>query len=345
MAPQNKITSSSGYVYELNNFTACVYMADAPQEFHGLMKFLSQCSMSNAMTATSILFCEVVEEVWSTAIYNSTDKVISFNLKGSLYSINGDVLNSCLNFPANTHAISPTEIDIMTMLNEINYDVRDANLGKIVRKNLRKEWSYFFDSLIKVFSGKISNFDVITSVIQEIAYGILYNHFHDLGELIIIEIGNKLANIESRSKNIYYARFMMLIANHVVPNLVVNLPENQLACWVQNKRLFKDLVRINLHEGTQLRMPQVIQVFFSSSLTNLNDLPSSAAMEGVNDPNPPTQAAKPKKISKSKSKTTSGVSQKTSVVKTTKFQHVGSEQVNLVGKGIWEHQRTLKDNE
>ena len=66
-------------------------------------------------------------------------------------------------------------------------------------------------------------------------------------------------------------------------------------------------------------------------------------MEGVNDPNPPSQAAKLKKISKSKSKTTSGVSQKTSVVKTTKSQPVGSEHVNLVGEGIGEHQRTLKD--
>ena len=30
MAPQNKITSNSGCVYELNNFTACVNTADAP---------------------------------------------------------------------------------------------------------------------------------------------------------------------------------------------------------------------------------------------------------------------------------------------------------------------------
>ena len=63
-------------------------------------------------------------------------------------------------------------------------------------------------------------------MIQEIAYGVLYNHFHDLGELIIIETGTKLGNIKSRSKNIYYARFIMLIANHVVPNLVVDQPEN-----------------------------------------------------------------------------------------------------------------------
>ena len=227
------------------------------------------------------------------------------------------------------------------MLNEINYVVPDANLGKIVRKNLRKEWSYFFDSLIKVFSSKINYFDAITSVIQEIAYGILYNHYHNLGELIIIEIGTKLGNIESRSKNIYYARFIMLIANHVALTLDLEHPENQLACWVQNKRLFKDLVRINMHESTSLRMPQVIQEFLSTCSV----LPSIAVMEGVNDPNPPTQAVKSKKITKTKFKTTSGVSQKASIVKTIKSQLEGSEQVGKKGEGIGESQTSLKNKE
>ena len=68
-------------------------------------------------------------------------------------------------------------------------------------------------------------------------------------------------------------------------------------------------------------------------------------MEGVNVPNPPTQAAKPKKVSKSKSKTTSNVSQKTSVVKTTKSQPEGSDQVKSVGEGMGEHQRTPKNKE
>ena len=154
MAPQNKITSIFGCIYELNNFTACVNMADAPQKFHDLMRFLSQCSMSYAMTATPILFYEVMEKVWNIAFYNASDKVITFNLKGNSYSINGDVLNASLNLPTNTHAISPSEVDIRKMLNKINYAAPDANLGKIVRKNLRKEWSYFFDSLIKVFSKK-----------------------------------------------------------------------------------------------------------------------------------------------------------------------------------------------
>ena len=51
-------------------------------------------------------------------------------------------------------------------------------------------------------------------------------------------------------------------------------------------------------------------------------------------PNPPTQAAKIKKVSKSKSKTTSGVSQKAPVVKTTESQPVGSDQGSKFGEGI-----------
>ena len=96
-----------------------------------------------------------------------------------------------------------------------------------------------------------------------------------------------------------------------------------------------------MYEGTQLRMPHVIQVFLSTSISTLNTLSSSNAMEGVNDPNPPTQAAKTKKVSKSKSKTTSCVFQKAPVVKTTKSQHMGSDQVSKIGEGIGENQRTL----
>ena len=92
-------------------------------------------------------------------------------------------------------------------------------------------------------------------------------------------------------------------------------------------------------------MPQVIQVFLSTSLSNLSALPSIAAMEGVNDPNPPTQVVKTKKITKTKSKTTSGVSQKASIVKTTKSQPEGSEQVSKTGEGIGKNQTTLKNKE
>ena len=89
--------------------------------------------------------------------------------------------------------------------------------------------------------------------------------------------------------------------------------------------------------------PLLIQVFISSLSQSDDYLPSTTAMEGVNNLNPLTQAAKPKKITKSKTKTTSVVSQKTIVEKSTKSEHEGSEQVRKVGEGTREHQRILKN--
>ena len=51
--------------------------------------------------------------------------------------------------------------------------------------------------------------------------GFFNNHYHNLGEFIIIEIWTKLGNIKSRSKNIYYTRFIMLIANHIAPTMAL----------------------------------------------------------------------------------------------------------------------------
>ena len=108
MEPQNKTTSSSGFVYELNNFTACVNIAEAPEEFHNLMKFLGQRKLVYAMIEAPVLICEVIEKVWTTTTYNTTDKVLTFNLKGNSYSINVDILITCLHLSAHTFLLTHT---------------------------------------------------------------------------------------------------------------------------------------------------------------------------------------------------------------------------------------------
>ena len=145
MAPQNKTTSSSGFIYELNNFTALFeHTVDAPHEFHNLMRFLGQCKLVYAITEAHVLLCEVIEEVWIQQQFTTTlTRYSLIDLKGNSYSINVDILSTCLNLPADTHIAFPTENEISTMLGEINYAEPEANLGKIVRKNLRNRVELF----------------------------------------------------------------------------------------------------------------------------------------------------------------------------------------------------------
>ena len=74
------------------------------------------------------------------------------------------MISTLLRLPENNQYNPPYEQKIRTMLREIYYVEPNANLGKIVRNGCRKEWSYFYDSIINVFSGKISNFDAITTI-------------------------------------------------------------------------------------------------------------------------------------------------------------------------------------
>ena len=135
----------------------------------------------------------------------------------------------------------------------------------------------------------------------------------------------------------------MMLANHLSENIVLENPTNKLNCWVQERRIIADLNRANHHREVPLYYfpimdaPQVSEV--SSSIpstipTSLVSLSSSVAMTTVSMTQQlPTQATKPTKISKSKSKKApSGISQKMPVAKSTKTKE-GSVKVGKVGEG------------
>ena len=143
----------------------------------------------------------------------------------------------------------------------------------------------------------------------------------------------------------------MLLANHVAEGLVISNENNKLKCWAQEKRILADLLRINLNSQVPLvylpimNAPQVSEVNTSITPTVSNpivSLPSSVAMESVSlSKQVPTKATK-SKISKHKpKKTTSVVSQKTTVVTTTINPEGSKQGVSCEGRG--EHQETPQD--
>ena len=110
------------------------------------------------------------------------------------------------------------------MLKDLNYAVTPSSvlLGEVARIYLRREWSYFFDSIIMVFFGKVINFDAITTSMQSVAYSIPYDKYFNFSTTIITEIGSRLGNKESRANNrIYFAIFILICINHLVKEVVL----------------------------------------------------------------------------------------------------------------------------
>lgn len=171
-----KIQSQASYTHEKNNF---VTMADKTvpnsEAYHTMMDFMKACPLSYAMCAAPVIYYEVVEEIWSTAVYDDDDVTLTFNLKGKECFVDAECLMACLRLPKNNVQSPHKDEDVVAMLETIGYTLDTSSLGAIKKRGLRKEWNYLVDSFIKVFSGKVSNFDVITYRILDMFYMFVNN--------------------------------------------------------------------------------------------------------------------------------------------------------------------------
>ncbi|KAL8157051.1 hypothetical protein AgCh_001954 [Apium graveolens] len=373
MAPVVKIMSKTGFVYEKNNFVALVNKEIAASEdYHKMMDFIRSCKLKYVMLESPVIYCEMVEEVWTTIVYNSKDKTITFTLKGNNYCINSDIIRACFQLPENNTLVPHTDTDVSSMIISMGYSFDPSRLGEVRRKGLRKEWSFLCDSFIKVFPGKISNFDDVTYSLVNMLYMLLSGKYHNFSESVLYELGFKLGDIKKRSRNIYYARFFMLLANFFSEDLIIENPTNKLDCWVQERRVIADLNRANNLQGIQefnhctqtnktwiviilhanakfydMEGPRVSEVNISVPTTFLP--PLSLQITVVMAPvtvtkQVPTQATK-SRISKSKSQRPhSSSSQKELVSKTTKTKE-GSVKGSKPGEGQGEHKRNPKDKD
>ncbi|KAK1394493.1 hypothetical protein POM88_013549 [Heracleum sosnowskyi] len=178
---------------------------------------------------------------------------------------------------------------------------------------------------------------------------LLTDKYHNFSTQLMYELGAKLGDKKSRKKNIYYARFLMMSANHVSPTpLVISNPNSRFDCFVQEKRVLTDILRLNHNGDVPMVYLPVTEVTLSHPVNlNVTSVSASAtnivAMESVAVTQ---QAHAPKttpKSTKSKStKPTSGASQKAPVVKST-AQPKGSDAGVVSGEGMGENQRNPKD--
>ncbi|KAL8087953.1 hypothetical protein AgCh_037917 [Apium graveolens] len=107
-----------------------------------------------------------------------------------------------------------------------------------------------------------------------------------------------------------FTRLVSELASHVSEDLVIENPNNKLACWIQEKRVLAHLNRNNLNMTKHM----------------------------------PIQATKPKSSKPKSKKPTSSVFQKTQVVKTTTTLE-GSVRGSDLGEGRGENQRSPKDKD
>ena len=73
-------------------------MAKKTEAFHTMMDFIKECKCSNAMLHAPTIFCEIVEEMCTSARYNPDSKTLSVMINNVNYVIDGEVVRAALNY-------------------------------------------------------------------------------------------------------------------------------------------------------------------------------------------------------------------------------------------------------
>ena len=97
---------------------------------------------------------------------------------------------------------------LQNMMASLGYEKSLARMGTLVRKHLRKEWSFFFDCLTRAFGNKCTNFDAIPSLSQQIGYSLLHSTHFDYARTILCFIGDRM---QEDPHCVYFARFVQLV--------------------------------------------------------------------------------------------------------------------------------------
>lgn len=71
-----------------------------------------------------------------------------------------------------------------------------------------------------------------TTAIIDMLYMILNDKYYNFVDMKLFKIAAKLGYINGRSNNIYFNKFLMILANHVTTSLVISNANNKYDCWV-----------------------------------------------------------------------------------------------------------------
>lgn len=303
--------SSSGRVQSaINNHVAFLNKEAVHADFHPLMDFLKISPINYALTASPIIYGEIVQEMWSSA--SCSKDQIKIRIKGNSYVITPSVINEALHLPNSNFESLPTNEEISGMLSSIKYTSRTSpigHIGPISRRYLRKEWSYFFDTLTRAFTSKYGGYDDITKSVLKIAYSLIYGRTIDIGSLLLSKISKKLGNKGNRSKVIYFARFLMIIANHLCKKLSIKDRDDTLQVCAQTESLFTYLVKKEFNDKVKFVLPEHIQAQLSTSSSSHSHItfsPFNDTKEKVRkDPIPSTKETPPSKSVSSEKPTSS----------------------------------------
>ncbi|KAK1379317.1 hypothetical protein POM88_026061 [Heracleum sosnowskyi] len=228
MAPKSQTVSSSIplTIPKETNLLTIPSEAEAKPRYKCFVRFLNDSYLSQALTLNPTLYVDVLEGFWRTALVSTMAREdgtsfqeIACSIGGKHFQFGEKEINEALGFKVEGHDQEATDAQIVDFMTFIQY-VDEIDTGKLNKKFVRREWSFLFDALQKVFLCRKTGWDHISHIAVKLAYSLAYNQEINVGAIILKELTQRLGRtVRGRGNDIFYPRFLQVILNYLDANV------------------------------------------------------------------------------------------------------------------------------
>ncbi|KAK1379297.1 hypothetical protein POM88_026041 [Heracleum sosnowskyi] len=228
MAPKSQTVSSSIplTIPKETNLLTIPSEAEANPRYKCFVRFLNTSYLRQALTLNPTLYVDVLEGFWRTALVSTMAREdgtsfqeVSCSIGGKHFQFGEREINEALGFKVEGHDQEATDAQIIEFMTFIQY-ADEIDTGKLNKKFVRREWSFLFDALQKVFLCRKTGWDHISHIAVKLAYSLANNQEINVGAIILKELTQRLGRtIRGRGNDIFYPRFLQVILNFLDANV------------------------------------------------------------------------------------------------------------------------------
>ncbi|KAK1354641.1 hypothetical protein POM88_047897 [Heracleum sosnowskyi] len=144
------------------------------------------------------MYIDLLEAFWRTATCTIMAKEdgtsfieIHCTVGGNELQFGEKEVNETFGFKTEDHDAEANDKQMVDFMDFIKY-ADTIEMAKLNKRNVRREWSYLFDALQKVFLCRKTGWDQISHIAVKLAYSLAYNQEINVGAIITRELAQRL---------------------------------------------------------------------------------------------------------------------------------------------------------
>ena len=181
--------------------------SEANTRYKCFIRFVDESYLKETLFVRPTLYLGVLEEFWNSAIVEEvaleiceTKQVINCIIKEISISFSEYDINKTFNLLEENINAPATDEKLVDFLDLIHYAAK-IDKARLNKKHVRREWSFVYDTMFKLFAGRKTGWDQISYIAQYLVYSLALGRPINVGKLTMKELTRRLGKSPAKSGN------------------------------------------------------------------------------------------------------------------------------------------------